>query len=87
MSTSTFEPEAMLGRQAIKATQRSWYDARFLDFVVEPLEEPPRLLQVFTTVVHCHPPHRCQLGRNHENQRCEYLFTAGAYELSGVIKS
>ena len=43
---ASFEPEAMLGRQAIKATQRSGYDERFLDFVVEPLEEPPRLLQV-----------------------------------------
>ena len=46
LAMAFFEPEAMLGRQAIKATQRSWYDARFLDFVVEPLEEPPRLLQV-----------------------------------------
>ena len=46
LAMASFEPEAMLGRQAIKATQGSWYDARFLDFVVEPLEEPPRLLQV-----------------------------------------
>ena len=46
LAMASFEPEAMLGRQAIKATRRSWYDARFLDFVVEPLEEPPRLLQV-----------------------------------------
>ena len=46
LAMASFEPEAMLGRQAIKATRRSWYDARFLDFVVESLEEPPRLLQV-----------------------------------------
>ena len=46
LAMASFEPEAMLGRQAIKATQRSGYDERFLDFVVEPLEEPPRLLQL-----------------------------------------
>ena len=46
LAMASFEPEAMLGRQAIKATQRSGYDERFLDFVVEPLEEPPRRLQL-----------------------------------------